>query len=319
VTAHRVAVLALDAVLPLDLGIPAQVFGYGGELPYRLTLCAPRPGPVATTGGFPVQAQAGLEALARADTVVVPGFSPHRRRTPTPVLAALGEAHRRGRRLVSICTGAFALAEAGVLAGRRAATHWRYAADLAADHPDVRVDPAALYVDEGQVLTSAGVAAGIDLCLHIIRRDLGAAAANTVARRIVAAPHREGGQAQYIDRPVAAETGGSLAAVREWALSRLGHPLTIADLARQAHCSPRSLSRRFAAETGLAPLRWLTLQRLGLARELLETSGVSVEEVARRSGLGSAANLRLHFRRVLGTVPTGYRQAFGSHDLPAGG
>jgi transcriptional regulator GlxA family with amidase domain len=307
---HRVAVLALDAVLPLDLGIPTQVFGYTDELPYRVSLCAVAPGEVRTTSGFRVRAQAGLATALAADTIVVPGFAPHHRAAPAPALDLLATALHRGRRLVSICTGAFALAEAGVLDGRRATTHWRHAAGLAAAHPAVRVDPAALYVDEGQVLTSAGVAAGIDLCLHLIARDLGAQVANRMARRIVAAPHRDGGQAQYIDRPVPAAATGSLGPTRAWALEHLDQPLTIADLARHAHCSPRSLSRRFAAETGLAPLRWLTAQRVGVARELLETSGLSVDEVARRAGLGSAANLRLHFRRRVGAAPAGYRKAF---------
>jgi transcriptional regulator GlxA family with amidase domain len=303
-------VLALDAVLPLDLGIPAQVFGYADELPYRVTLCAAEPGQVRTTAGFAVRAEGGIASALRADTIVVPGFAPHRGHAPRLALDLLAEAFDRGRRLVSICTGAFALAEAGVLDGRRATTHWRHAAELAADHPAVQVDPAALYIDEGQVLTSAGVSAGIDLCLHIIKRDLGPIVANRVARRLVAAPHRDGGQAQYIERPVASAATDSLAETREWALKRLGERLTIGDLAAHAHCSARSLSRRFIAETGLAPLQWLTLQRISEARELLETTDMSVEEVARASGLGSAANLRLHFRRTLGTVPTGYRRAF---------
>lgn len=294
------------------LGIPTQIFGYESRFPYRLTLCAVRPGPVATTAGFTLHAEGGLDAVVRADTVIVPGFAPHQRHAPAAALAALAESFSRGHRLVSICTGAFVLAEAGVLDGRRAATHWRYAGELAAAHPLAEVDPAALYVDEGQVLTSAGVAAGIDLCLHIVRRDHGSAVANAVARLIVAAPHREGGQAQYIERPVAAAAGGSLAAVRDWAVASIGEPLTIDDLAREAHCSPRSLSRRFTAETGMAPLRWLTAQRIAAARELLETTDLSVEAVAQRCGLGSAANLRLHFRRALGTAPSGYRRAFGA-------
>lgn len=310
---HRVAVLALDAVLPLDLGIPAQVFAERPDTPYRLTLCGPAPGPVRTTSGFTVHAPAGLGELRRADTIIVPGFEPHLRTPPGPVLEALADAHARGRRVVSICTGAFALAAAGLLDGRAATTHWQHAGELAGRYPRVRVDRDVLYVDEGEVLTSAGVAAGIDLCLHIVRRDLGAAASNRVARTLVAAPHRDGGQAQYISRGVApAATGTSLAPTREWALSRLDHPLTVARLAAHARVSERTFARRFLAETGTTPLRWLLTARVDRARELLESGDLSVEQVAERCGLGSGANLRLHFRRFVGTTPTAYRRTFAT-------
>lgn len=304
---HRVVLLALEAVLPLDLGIPAQVFGYGGH--YGVSLCAPQPGPVATTAGFNVDAAHGLEALDEADTIIVPGFWPHLDQAPAPALEALRAAHERGCRMVSICTGAFALAGAGILDGRRATTHWRYADDLRRRFPRVSVEPNVLYVDEGEVLTSAGVAAGLDLCLHLIRRDLGAAAANAMARRVVVAPHRDGGQAQYIERSID-EAGESLAGTRDWALAHLGERISLRRLAEHAHLSARTLIRRFQAETGLTPLRWLSQQRVLLAMELLETTDLPMDEVARRSGLGTAANLRLHVRRELGTVPTGYRRAF---------
>ncbi|WP_234342137.1 GlxA family transcriptional regulator [Streptomyces leeuwenhoekii] len=309
------AVLVLDGVLPLDLGIPAQVFTAVPGRPYEMTLCGRRAGPVPTAAGFAVTVTAGLETVRRADTVVVPGYAPHLRPVPAAVLDALADAHARGGRLVSVCTGAFALAAAGVLDGCTATTHWLYADDLAARHPRVSVDPRVLYVDEGRVLTSAGVAAGIDLCLHLVRRDLGAATANEVARTLVAAPHRDGGQAQYIKRPLAPAAGNAtLAPTRAWALTRLHEPLTVRRLAAHAHMAPRTFARRFVAETGTTPLRWLLAARLDRARELLESTGLAVDQVAERCGLGSPSNLRLHFRRALGTSPTAYRAAFTAAD-----
>jgi transcriptional regulator GlxA family with amidase domain len=307
---HRVAILALETVVSLDLAIPAQVFGSYAELPYRVTLCAAEPGPVRTSAGFPVVAQAGLGAVARADTVIVPGYNPPERPLPDAVLRALRSAADRDRRVVSICTGAFALAAAGLLDGRRAATHWRHADALAARYPSIRVDPDVLYVDEGRVLTSAGVAAGLDLCLHIVRTDHGAEVANGLARRIVVPPHRDGGQAQYVERPVPALESGSLDATRAWALEHLGEDLTIRAMARHACVSERTFARRFVAETGQTPLQWLLHQRVLLARQLLETTPATVDEIARRCGLGTPANLRAHFRRQVATTPTAYRNAF---------
>lgn len=308
---HQLTILALDAVVPLDLAIPAQLMGYP-MAPYEVTTCGQRPGRVTTTAGFAVTVNDGLQALAGADTVLVPGFSPHDRALPPAVLAALRRAHRRGARMVSICTGAFALAQAGILDGRRAATHWRHASELAVSFPAVSVDPDVLYVDQGDVLTSAGVAAGIDLCLHLIRADHGARAANAVARQVVIAPHRDGGQAQYIRQPVQPQAGMSLAATRSWAQNRLATPIRVRDLARHANVSERTFARRFRAETGTTPLRWLAAQRLAIARELLEDGALSVEEVARRCGLGSTDNFRLYFRRHLKTTPSAYRRAFSS-------
>lgn len=303
---HEVAVLALDAVVPLDLAIPAQVFGNYAEVPYRVTVCAPTPS-VRTTAGFTVGAQAGLEALAWADTVIVPGFSPHLRVPDEPVLEAL---HAAPGRMVSICTGAFALAAAGRLDGRRATTHWRDAADLAARFPRVEVEPDVLYIDTGDVLTSAGVAAGLDLCLHILRRDQGAALAASIARRIVVPPHREGGQAQYVEQPVPKHPGGSLAPTRAWALQRLHEPLSVRALAAHAHVSERTFARRFQAETGTSVLSWLLARRVDAARVALETTAGSVDDIAAACGFGTAANLRKHFHRRLAVTPTAYRRAF---------
>ena len=312
---HAIAVLALEAVVPLDLAAPAQVFGYPRLAPYRLTLCGRRPGAIASTSGFSVVADQGLEALDGADTVIVPGFAPHEVPPAAVVLDALRRAHGRGARIVSICTGAFALAAAGLLDGRRATTHWMHAEELARRWPRITVAPDVLYVDDDPgVLTSAGVASGIDLCLHIVRCDFGAAVANTIARRIVVAPHRAGGQAQYVEAPLAGDrvAAGSLEPTRAWLLERLGEPVTVADMARHAFVSERTFARRFAAETGTSPLRWLHSQRVLCARELLERTQLSVEEVARRSGFGTATSLRTHMARALATTPSAYRVAFAT-------
>lgn len=305
---HRVAVLALPDVVAFDLATPFQLL----RDRYDLVLCAPRPGPVPTTSGFPVVAPRGLDALADADTVLVPGFDPrpHGWPPPAPALQALHRARARGARIASICTGAFALGAAGLLDGRRVTTHWRAARRLAELFPRAQVDPDVLYVDDGDLLTSAGVAAGIDLCLHLIRTDHGAAAANAAARRTVVAPHRSGGQAQFVERAVPPSADGSLEATRAYALERLGEPLTVKRLAAHAHTSERTFARRFRQETGTTPLRWLHAQRIEQARALLEGSDLPVETVARRCGFGSAAILRQHFRRATATTPTAYRRTF---------
>jgi transcriptional regulator GlxA family with amidase domain len=307
-TVHRVAVLALDGVTPLDLAIPAQIFTARPETPYEMTLCALEP-TVTTTAGFSLTAEAGLDRVRAADTVIVPGFDPITR-LPEPALSALADARDRGRRVVSICTGAFALAAAGVLDGLHATTHWQHIDELERDYPDVTVDRDVLYVDQGDVLTSAGVCCGIDLCLHIVRRDLGAVTANRIARGIVAAPHRDGGQAQYVPAPVAVVGETSLSDTRAWALTRLDEPLALRVLARHAGVSQRTFIRRFTEETGTTPLQWLLNARLSQARELLETTDQPIDRIAHDCGLGTATNLRLHFRRALDTTPTAYRRAF---------
>jgi transcriptional regulator GlxA family with amidase domain len=310
---HSVVALALDAVVPMDLAAPAQVFGYPELAPYRFAVCGREPGEIATTSGFGVVAERGLEALRTADTVVVPGFAPHAVTPGDDVLDALRDAHARGARVVSICTGAFALAAAGLLDGRRATTHWLHAAELATRWPRVTVVPDVLYIDdEPDVLTSAGVAAGIDLCLHIVRSDCGAAVANVIARRTVVAPYRAGGQAQYIEAPLPDErvAAGSLEGTRAWLLERLDDSVSVRQMARHALVSERTFARRFAAETGTSPLRWLHAQRVLHARELLERTQLPVDEVARRSGFGSATSLRTHLGRALGTTPSAYRGAF---------
>jgi transcriptional regulator GlxA family with amidase domain len=315
---HQVVALALPDVVAFDLAIPAQVFGHEDERErYSFEVCTVVPGRVPSTTGYAVDVQRGLDALTSADTVVVPGYAPFDR-PPPEVCDALQAAAQRGARMMSVCTGAFALAGAGLLDGRRAATHWRDACDLASRYPAVTVDPQVLYVDEGQVLTSAGLAAGIDLCIHVVRSDHGMEAAARVARRMVVAPYRAGGQAQFLQRPLP-PAGIGLAATCEWMLSRLSEPMTVQQLARRAGWSTRTFARRFLAETGETPLRWLAMQRVYEARRLLESTDLPVDQVAARSGLGTAANLRLHLGRELGTTPTAYRRTYQGTRSPEQG
>jgi transcriptional regulator GlxA family with amidase domain len=306
---HHVAVLALPDVVAFDLSTPAQIFGNEPGR-YAFSACGARPGRVPTTTGFALHVERGLEAVAEADTVLVPGLRPTQWPPPPAVLDALRAAHVRGARVASICTGAFVLAQAGLLDGRRATTHWAHAEQLAARYPAVTVDPGVLYVDEGDVLTSAGVAAGIDLCLHLVRRDHGAEVANAAARRIVVAPHRDGGQAQFVEAPLPATGARGLAPRRAWAAQRLREPLTVAAMAGHAGCSERTFARRFHAETGTTPLQWLLGQRVLHARRLLEATDLAVEDVAGEAGFGTAASLRSHFRRATATTPLAYRRSF---------
>jgi transcriptional regulator GlxA family with amidase domain len=305
----KVVALVFPGVVAFDLATPAQVFGHRAERRrYSFRVATPAPGEVPTSTAFSIVAAHGLDALHDADTVVVPGHLDVDRAWPAEALAALRAFEGR---VVSICTGAFVLAAAGLLDGRRATTHWYDAPRLAEMYPAVDVDAKVLYVDEGRILTSAGVAAGIDLCLHLVRRDHGAHVANAVARRIVVAPHRSGGQAQFVEGPPPREEEPpAIAPTLDWALERLGEPLTVAALARHALMSERSFARRFRAETGTTPLRWLIDQRVALARRLLERTDLPVEAVAAEAGFGTAVSLRDHFARAVNTTPTAYRRAF---------
>jgi transcriptional regulator GlxA family with amidase domain len=312
---HRVVALVLPGVVAFDMATPAQVFGHRTERHrYRFTVCAERPGAVASSTGFAIQVQAGLGALKTADTVIVPGYLPFDD-PPPAVLHALQAVAKRGARVASVCIGAFALAAAGLLDGRTATTHWEHAEELASRFPAVQVNPDVLYVDEGQLLTSAGVAAGIDLCLHMYRNDHGAEAAAEVSRRMVAAVHRSGGQAQFMQRPLP-EGGSGLAVTCAWAIEQIDRPLSVRELAHHAGYAPRTFARHFLAETGMTPLRWITAQRLLEARRLLEATDLAVDEVARRCGLGTAANLRLHLARDTSTTPSAYRNAFRGQHQP---
>jgi AraC family transcriptional activator FtrA len=309
---HNVVTLTLEGCLMLDVAIPVHVFGYHGDGLYRFTLAGHHPGPVRTSTGVVLQANAGLRALTTADTVIVPGYVPVLPPPPAPVLASLRAAAGRGARLLSICTGAFALAHTGLLDGRRATTHWDAAAQLADRFPGIKVDPNVLYVDDGTILTSAGVAAGLDLCLHVVRCDHGAAVAAGIARHTVIAPHRDGDQAQFIEQPITAtDRGGtSLLATRSWAIDHLQERLDLARLARNAGVSSRTFARRFRAETGTTPLQWVLTQRVLLARQLLEQTDLPIENVAHSCGFSTAPHLRRHFTRATGTTPTAYRRAF---------
>jgi AraC family transcriptional activator FtrA len=313
-TQRRVVVLAYDRLCTFEFGIVVEVFG----LPrpdldvdwYRFGVCALERGPLRATGGVTVTPTAGRRALARAGTIVIPGWRDADEPPPAALLRAVRAAHRRGARLVTICSGVFVLAAAGLLDGRRATTHWRYVDRLRTRYPRVRVEPDVLYVDEGNILTSAGSAAGIDLCLHVVRRDYGAEIANQVARRLIVPPQRDGGQSQYVPTPVRTDAGHGLAPLLAWTERHLADVLTVETLARRAAMSPRTFARRFREQTGTTPHRWLTHQRLLAAQRRLETTRESVDEVAAAVGLQTAATLRLHFRRSLRTTPTAYRRRF---------
>lgn len=317
---HRVVAVAYDGVHPFELAVPCEVFGldrsYLGVPWYHFSVATITGKPVRTSVGFQITTGQGLRALDRADTIVIPGWEVDGREVPAPLIAALQRAHRRGARLLSVCSGAFVLAAAGLLDGRRATTHWMHAPALAERFPDVDVEPGVLYVDEGQVLTSAGTAAGIDLCLHVVRLDFGAEIANAVARRMVVQPHRDGGQAQYVEEPVASGPGRDLfSETLEWMQTNLADDLSVARLAERSAMSTRTFARRFRAATGTTPQRWLLRQRVLLAQRLLETTDDSVEVIASRTGLGSGANFRHHFRREVRTTPASYRRTFRTAEV----
>lgn len=311
---HQVVALLHEPQSPFELACAAEVFGSvrpDQAVHYGFQVCARRPGRLRTTVGHSLLVDAGLEALGRADTVIVPGWQPPGAPVPQNVLDALRAAHRRGARIVSICTGAFVLAQAGLLDGRRATTHWRRTAQLADTFPQVHVDADVLYIDHGDVATSAGSGAGIDLCLHLVRSDHGAAYAAQIARSMVLPPHREGSQLQYVAQSVPTSTDDSLAPILQWALARLGTELTVSQLAERAGLSNRTLARRFTRQLGTSPGQWLLNQRLDAARALLEQTTLPVEAIATRVGLSSAVNLRRRFRTTLGTTPGAYRRIFG--------
>jgi len=313
---HRVVALCLDGLVAFDLAVPAQAFMLaarpGGRPHYEFSTCAPGGVELATTSGFTLRPEGDLAALETADTVVVPAYLDLFSSPPPEAIEALRGAADRGARVLSVCTGAFALAHAGLLDGRRATTHWAFADELARRFPAIAVDAAALYVDEDEVMTSAGLSAGIDLCLHVIRKDRGAAVGERVARHMVAPPHREGGQAQFIERPEpdGASAVGSLEPTRRWISERLEQPLDVAAMSHHARVSPRTFARRFRGETGTTPLQWLLAQRVLEARRLLEETDLSIDAIAWRSGFGTAASLRDHFRRATATTPSAYRRSF---------
>ncbi|MGW0943932.1 GlxA family transcriptional regulator [Streptomyces sp. NPDC002623] len=320
---HRVAVLALDGLLPFELGIPHRIFGRpkdaAGRHLYEVVTCSVRPpGPVETDADFAIMVEHGPETLATADTVIVPAsyeLGPvFEEGVLTEDLAAALAHIRPGTRLASICTGVYVLAAAGFLDGRPATTHWADADRLQRLFPQIEVDQEVLFIDDGDVLTSAGVAAGIDLCLHMVRRDHGTAVANDVARRTVVPPHRDGGQAQYIERPVPDPQQATTTAARVWALGRLHEPIQLRDMAEQEAMSVRTFTRRFREEVGISPGQWLAQQRVERARHLLESSDLSVDQIARDAGFGTAQSMRQHLQAALGVTPTAYRRTFRTGD-----
>lgn len=319
---HRVVALVYDRLCTFEFGCTTEFFALDRpelEVPwYRFDVCSLEPGKLRATGGINVVAHKGLKTLDQADTIVIPGWRSPDELPPRGLLRKIRDAYDRGARLCSICSGAFVLAAAGILDGKRATTHWRYVEKLAATYPAVDVEPQALYVDEGQVLTSAGSAAGLDMFLHMVRTDYGSAVANAVAQRLVVPPHRDGGQAQFLPRPLPADHRGRLGMAMQYVQTNLARRHTVTELARKASMSPRTLQRQFIDSVGMSPIEWIVRQRVGLAKELLETTKASLSSVATQSGFGSVESLRHHFRRVAGTSPTVYRARF-SYDSPPSG
>ncbi len=312
----HVAVLAYDGLCTFEFGIAYEVFGLPrpemGEGWYRYSVCGVEPGPLRAAGGLTVSADQGLAVLEKADLIVVPGWRAIDAEVPKALIDALCAAHQRGARIMSLCSGVAVLAAAGLLRNRRATTHWRYIASISERYPDILFDAGVLYMDEGSILTAAGSAAGIDLCLHVVRGDFGAEAANSVARRLVLPPHREGGQAQFIQAPVPQEREGiRLGPLIDWMRLRLDEEQPISLLAAKAGMSQRTFQRRFESTTGLSVGEWLLKERLRHARELLEQQlGVSLDDIAAVSGFGTLATMRHHFRKRLGTSPGAYRKTF---------
>lgn len=312
-----IAVVALDGFSPFELSVPCEVFGTNrtddGLPGYHFAVVAGEPGPIRSDVGFTLGSCAELTRLRSADLVVIPAHSDERcvrSDWSQPLLAELRDAAARGARVLSVCTGAFVLGAAGLLDGRACTTHWRHARDLAAMYPAAKVDPAVLYVDDDRVITSAGTAAGIDACLYLVRKEQGGRVANAIARRMVVPPHRDGGQAQYVELPVGPPDADTLGEVLEWMIRNLGRQRSVGELADLAAMSPRTFARRFVQETGTTPQRWLTGQRILLAEQLLEETDETVDVIAERSGFGNATALRHHFRAWRSTTPNAYRRTF---------
>ncbi|AHI67596.1 transcriptional regulator FtrA [Burkholderia thailandensis] len=312
---HLVVALAYDRLCTFEFGCVVELFALPrpelGVDWYRFAVCASEPGPVRAAGGIMVEAPYRLALMDRADTIVIPGWRNPDETPPEPLLKKIRAAHRRGARLCSICSGVFVLAAAGVLDGVTVTTHWRYAERLRARYPSLRVNPDALYVDEGRIVTSAGSAAGLDMLMHLVRRDHGGAIANRVAQRLVLPPHRDGGQAQFVPRPLPSVGGDRLAKLIDWMREHAGQPHTLAALAARAAMSPRTLQRQFRDATGLGPYEWLIRERVGLAKEMIERDpALPIARVAALAGFGSEESLRRHFRRIAATSPAAYRRSF---------
>jgi AraC family transcriptional activator FtrA len=310
----RVVALAYDRLAIFEFGITAEFFALARPemdfVPYRFAVAAADPPPLRALGGVRVEVDGGLELLRDANLIVVPGWRDLEDRPRPEITAAVRTAAERGARVVSICSGVFLLAHAGLLDGRRATTHWRYTEKLARLFPRIRVEPDVLYVDEGNVMTSAGSAAGIDLMLHLVRKDYGPQVANMFARRMVVPPHRDGGQSQFVVQPIAVRTNDRIATVADWMAGNLCAAITTEALADRAAMSVRTFTRRFRAATGTAPIEWLIRLRVRRAQDLLETTDASIDRVAHESGFGAPETLRHHFRRMVGTSPSAWRNAF---------
>lgn len=312
---RKVVAVAYDGLCTFEFGVAVEVFG----LPrpeigrwYDFSLCTPEEdkSSLRAVGGFRFAVDKGLGALRSAGTIIIPGWRDVNERPPESLLTALRRSYHRGARLISLCSGAFVLAATGLLDGRSAATHWRYAEQLSRDYPSIDVTPDVLYVEDGRLFTAAGSAAGIDLCLHVVRKDFGARVANIVARRLVVPPHRDGGQAQYIDRPISEKGDSEIGLLMDWVRRNLNREHSVASLAKRAKLSERTLARRFHEQAGTTPMRWLAKERIARAQELLETTKLGIDQVAAECGFGSAQLLRFHFQRIASTSPSAYRKHF---------
>ena len=313
---HLVVALAYDRLCTFEFGCAVELFAL--ERPelgvewYQFAVCAIEPGPIRAAGGITISAEYNLELLARADTIVIPGWRDADEAPPEELLVHLRAAHARGARLCSICSGVFILAAAGLLDGQRATTHWRYTDKLARRYPGIDVQPDDLYIDNGQVITSAGSAAGLDMLLHLVRRDYGAHVGNLVAQRLVVPPHREGGQAQFLPRPMAHDEKGRLTKLMDWVRKHPAEKHSVTSMASRAAMSARTLQRQFQDATGFGPVEWVTRERVAIVKDLLETSDLPLVVLAERAGFGSEESLRHHFRRLVLTTPAAYRRQFSA-------